>query len=201
LGKWPGRDREIKLMEDTVKLIALGDSSVGKTSLILRYTEDWFASNSLTTIGIDVKFKTLRLSDRDIKLQIWDPAGQEKYRTITKSFYQRADGVLLMFDLTNPQSLEQVSLWMSQIKENAEADISVVLAGNKADLVESEEESLGSKVAAHYGIEFYCTSAKTGLNVDTAFTQLVQQVLGRKQYRQQGVGLKTGSHSTQRRCC
>jgi small GTP-binding protein len=189
-------------MEDTVvKLIALGDSSVGKTSLILRYTEDWFASNSLTTIGIDVKFKTLRLNDREIKLQIWDPAGQEKYRTITKSFYQRADAVLLMFDLTNPQSLEQVSLWMNQIKENAEADISVVLAGNKADLVETAEQSLGTEVAEQYGIEFYCTSAKTGLNVHTAFTQLVQQVLGRRQYRQQGVGLKTDSHTTQKRCC
>lgn len=162
-----------------VKLITLGDTSVGKTSLILRFADNTFSSSHMPTIGIDSKAKVMTIGSAPIKVQLWDTAGQEKFRTISYSFYSRADGVLLVYDVTDRESLAHVAIWMSQILEKATKDVPVVLIGNKEDMAEGSDLEGGEEVAQRYRIPHFFTSAKTGKNVEEAVLTLVQEIVKR----------------------
>ena len=116
-----------------MKVIIIGDSSVGKTCLLLRYTENEFCALHMPTIGIDFKVKIVDVAKKRVKLQLWDSAGQERFRTITQSYYQNAMGIILAFDVTSESSFISVVTWMKQIKDHAKPDVSIVLVGNKAD--------------------------------------------------------------------
>ena len=162
-------------MEPVVKAIALGDSSVGKTSLLVRFADSTFRESHMPTMGLDTKSKTLTCEGVNYKVQLWDTAGQERFRTISHSFYSRADAVLLVYDLSNEDSLRSVRKWMAQIQERARKDVAIVLVGNKLDL---ESDVLpGEQLAASFGIRFFPTSAKTGEGVDQAITALVIEAL------------------------
>jgi len=162
-------------MEPVVKVIALGDSLVGKTSLLVRFADSTFNASHMPTLGLDTKSKTLTLEGSSYKVQLWDTAGQERFRTISYSFYSRADAVLLVYDLTNEDSLQSVRKWMAQIQEKARKDVAVVLVGNKLDL---ESDLLpGERLAASFSLSFFATSAKTGQGVDQAITALVTEAL------------------------
>ena len=158
-----------------MKVIALGDSSVGKTSLLVRFADSTFNASHMPTLGLDTKSKTLTLEGSSYKVQLWDTAGQERFRTISYSFYSRADAVLLVYDMTNEDSLQSVRKWMAQIQEKARKDVAVVLVGNKLDL---ESDLLpGERLAASFSLSFFATSAKTGQGVDQAITALVTEAL------------------------
>ena len=161
----------------TVKFITLGDSSVGKTSILLRFTDNTFNAAMMSTVGIDSKSRQLVMDSQPVNVQIWDTAGQQKYRTISHTFYKRADGVMLVYDVNDKNSLGQVSSWMAQIKEKVSPGVPIALIGNKIDLAASQDFSDGESLAQSYGIKFFPTSAKTGANIDEAFTSLVAQVL------------------------
>ena len=160
------------------KLLIIGESGVGKTCLLLRYTDDSFTANHLTTIGIDFKIKIIPIEGKLIKLQIWDTAGQERFRTITKTYYKGAHGIILTYDVTDQNSFKNIRNWIKQIEANAQTSVKKVLVGNKCDKpdrVVSEEE--GKKLADDFGMSFFETSAKTNHNVSEVFDHLTKEIL------------------------
>jgi small GTP-binding protein len=163
-------------MDATIKLITLGDSEVGKSSLLLRFCDNSFSLHRVKTLGIDSKTRALQVGDRIYRVQVWDTAGQEKFHTLSQNFYRRADGILLVYDVTQPATLANVHSWMAQIRERCTAP--VVLVGNKTDL--RSESSEGEQVAHTFGCRFFLTSACSGLNVDAAFQCLTEEVLQSK---------------------
>jgi small GTP-binding protein len=118
----------------TLKYLVVGDSGVGKTSLLVRYCEDSFQTDYLSTIGVDFKIKRMELNHNQVTLNIWDTAGQERFRNITKSFYKGAHGIILTFSITDPVSFNHIESWIDQIKEVGNADTDMILVGAKSDL-------------------------------------------------------------------
>ena len=144
-----------------IKLLMIGDSAVGKTSLLLRYANDTFSSTFITTIGIDFKIKTVDLDGRRVKLQIWDTAGQEQFRTITRSYFRGAQGIVLVYDITDRGTFNSVRSWMAQIADHADAQVNRVLVANKSDNEAERRVSSaeGAALAAEYEVKFLETSA------------------------------------------
>ena len=187
------------------KLLIIGESGVGKTCLLLRFTDDSFTANHLTTIGIDFKIKIINLENKLIKLQIWDTAGQERFRTITKTYYKGAHGIILTYDVTDKNSFKNIRNWIKQIEANAQNNVCKVLVGNKCDRpdrVVSEGE--GQNLADEFKMKFFETSAKTNQNVTEVFMYLTKEILSSNQDKAQssGVGLKKGDNKeTKKGCC
>ena len=165
------------------KFIVIGESSVGKTCIIMRYTEDRFTDSFLTTVGVDFKVKEVSVDGQLVKLQVWDTAGQEQFHTITKSYFRGAHGILLCFDVSKLETFEKTHMWMDSIHESASENVDVVLIGNKNDIspdkraVSFEE---GSKLAEEYNIPYFETSAKTGDGISESFDALIRIVMSRK---------------------
>ena len=161
------------------KILLLGDSAVGKSCLLLRYCDDSFQDIHLATIGLDFRLKTLNLdNNKKIKAQIWDTAGQDRFRAITKNYYRGANGILLIFDITDRSSFEHIRNWIEQIKEEAPEQIIIYLVGNKIDnqnnrVVTNEE---AKKLAEEFKLKYYETSAKNNINVDTTFLDLIKEI-------------------------
>jgi len=160
-----------KMNEFSVKLLLLGDSGVGKSSLMLRFTTGEYHLQTMSTVGIDFKEVRLRLNGRNISLQIWDTAGQERFRTITKSYYRGASGYILVFDLTNYKSFDHIRYWVNEIKTHGLNNSYLILVGNKSDLHEDRSVSVedGETFAKELGCDYIETSAKDGYNVDKLF--------------------------------
>ena len=163
------------------KLLFLGDTSVGKTSLLLRYTEDKFDS-SLPTLGVDVKYKYLTYENKKIRLDIWDTAGQERFRGIAKNYFRGANGIIFVFDMTNKDSFNKLKVWMSDAKQNMRPGTEMVIAANKNDLEKKREVS--KEAIKEFGdknnIEIFSTSAKTGEGVVEMITNLVSKLYNNK---------------------
>ncbi|RVW22236.1 Ras-related protein RABE1c [Vitis vinifera] len=146
-----------------VKLLLIGDSGVGKSCLLLRFSDDSFTTSFITTIGIDFKIRTIELDGKRIKLQIWDTAGQERFRTITTAYYRGAMGILLVYDVTDESSFNNIRNWIRNIEQHASDNVNKILVGNKADMDESKRAvptSQGQALADEYGIKFFETSLK-----------------------------------------
>ncbi|EDS29629.1 ras-related protein Rab-8A [Culex quinquefasciatus] len=149
------------------KLLLIGDSGVGKTCILFRFSEDAFNTTFISTIGIDFKIRTIELDGKKIKLQIWDTAGQERFRTITTAYYRGAMGIMLVYDITQEKSFENIKNWIRNIEENASADVEKMLLGNKCELNEKRQvtRDRGEQLAVEYGIKFMETSAKASINI------------------------------------
>ena len=118
-----------------VKLLLLGDTGVGKSSLMFRFSEGEFKSGLIGTAGVDYKMKNIELGGKSVKIQIWDTAGQERYRTLTKAYYRGAAGIILVYDATDPVSFNNVSYWLQKIKKHGDENVEIMLLGNKVDLI------------------------------------------------------------------
>jgi len=160
------------------KLLLIGDSGVGKTCVLFRFSEDAFNTTFISTIGIDFKIRTIEMDNKKIKLQIWDTAGQERFRTITTAYYRGAMGIMLLYDVTNEKSFDNIKNWIRNIEENASADVEKMLLGNKCELSSARQVSKerGEQLAVEYGIKFMETSAKTSVNVEEAFHTLARDI-------------------------
>lgn len=156
------------------KVLILGESKVGKSSILSRFTEKTFTENLPPTLGIDYKIMRISIQGTDVKMQIWDTAGQERFRSITESFYKGCQGVLLVFDLTDPETFNKIKNWLVNIAEKAGSGVLVVLLGNKCDLKDKKDvilvpdEQIQALVNETH-IKYFETSAKEDINVSEAF--------------------------------
>ena len=173
----------------TFKILTIGESGVGKTCVLRRFVENKFLKNHLATIGIDFKTKTLNINNQEIKLKIWDTAGQERFRNITTQYYKGADGIVLVYDVTDEASYEKIREWMEQILSNTQKEeIGLVLLGNKCDMEpRNVTEEQGNKMAGELGINYFETSALSGQGINDAFEQLTRDIMKKK-----GVGEGNG---------
>ena len=160
------------------KIMVLGESKVGKTSLIKRFTKDQFGGVYLTTVGMDFQDKIIEIEDKKIRLQVWDTAGQERFRNVTKSYFQSSHGLLVVYDITDKESFEKINFWIKNIKENAPENAKLILVGNKCDLANERQVSYeeGEKKASNYNIKFFESSAKDGTNVKEFFFYLANDI-------------------------
>lgn len=161
------------------KLLLIGDSGVGKTCILFRFSDDAFNNTFISTIGIDFKIKTIDLRGKKIKLQIWDTAGQERFHTITTSYYRGAMGIMLVYDITNAKSFENIAKWLRNIQEHANEDVEKMILGNKCDMDDKRviSKERGETIARENGIQFLETSAKTNVNIEKAFVDLSETIL------------------------
>ncbi|XP_063724020.1 uncharacterized protein LOC134851731 [Symsagittifera roscoffensis] len=183
------------------KFLLIGDSSVGKSSIFLRFTDDCFSETFSTTIGVDFKIRTLEVTGgKKAKIQIWDTAGQERFRAITHSYYRNADGIFICFDLTNPNSFENVDTWYQSVMKMAKG-AKVIMIGNKNDLTEKRQVqySTALQYAMSLGIDYVETSAKESCNIHKVFimlaTQLVEEHLAKAEKNYSGV-VSTGPEAS-----
>mmetsp|Transcript_19825 Transcript_19825/g.22133 ORF Transcript_19825/g.22133 Transcript_19825/m.22133 type:complete len:205 (+) Transcript_19825:2-616(+) len=163
------------------KILLIGNSGVGKSSLLLRFSDDTFTGNFMPTIGVDFKIRTLEVDGKTIKLQIWDTAGQERFKTITSSYYKGAHGIIVVYDVTDKDSYKNIDTWMSEIEKHASDNVSRILCGNKSDLEDSRQVSTdeGKELADTYNIRFIESSAKDNANVEEAFTLMTKEIKSR----------------------
>ena len=160
-----------------IKILTLGDTMVGKSSIVLRFSEDKFDDNQFATIGIDFKTKYIKIGDSSVKVLIWDTAGQEKFQNIAKQYYKGANGVLLIYDISSRKSFERINFWLKELKENNRIDeLFICLVGNKIDLEEkrviSKEE--GENYAKENNISFFEVSARTGKGINDLFFRVIK---------------------------
>ena len=163
------------------KLLLIGDSGVGKSCLLLRFADDTYTESYISTIGVDFKIRTIELDGKCIKLQIWDTAGQERFRTITSSYYRGAHGIIIVYDITDKDSYNNVKQWLNEIERYANESVNKLLVGNKADLEEKRmvQTDTAKEYAASSDINFLETSAKEKMNVERSFMKIAAQIMER----------------------
>ncbi|KAF8572079.1 hypothetical protein P879_02236 [Paragonimus westermani] len=163
----------------TFKLLLVGDSCVGKTSLLIRFKDRIFLKGSyISTVGIDFKTKMVNADGRTVRLQIWDTAGQEKFRSLTKSYYRDSNAVILVYDIRRSDTFVNTKSWMCEINANILSNTLIALVGNKADEAKDRvvSKSDGERLAKESGALFWETSAKTGTNVDQLFQSIADRL-------------------------
>jgi len=197
------------------KLLIIGDSGVGKSSLLVRFADNTFTGNYITTIGVDFKIRTIELHGERVKLQIWDTAGQERFRTITSTYYRGTHGVIVVYDVTSGESFANVKRWLHEIDQNCDV-VNRILVGNKNDdpdrkVVLTED---ARRFSDQMGIQLFETSAKDNINVEEMFRAITELVLKYKKEQKErsdhptdgvrlhGVKGRPGLHKNKKsKCC
>ena len=193
------------------RLVLIGDSGVGKTALLLRFSDNMFNASFITTIGIDFRIKTIELNGKRVKLQIWDTAGQEQFHSVASSYYRNAHGIMLVYDITRPESFIHISKWVNNISANAPTNVEQILVGNKCDVADAMraiEHERGVTLAEELDMPFIETSAKADLNVSLVFETIALMIMEGEDEREKdkdatvklnGVGLTDGGKKP--KCC
>ncbi|KAI7866563.1 GTP-binding protein ypt1 [Mucor mucedo] len=163
------------------KLLLIGDSGVGKSCLLLRFADDTYTESYISTIGVDFKIRTIELEGKTVKLQIWDTAGQERFRTITSSYYRGAHGIIVVYDVTDEDSFNNVKQWLQEIDRYAAEGVNKLLVGNKSDLVDKKvvDTEQAKEFSESLKIPLLETSAKDATNVEQAFLTMAKQIKDR----------------------
>ena len=190
------------------KIMVIGESKVGKTSVIKKYTQNKFGGVYLTTVGVDFQDKIINIDDKKIRLQIWDTAGQERFRNITKNYFNSSNGFLLIYDITDKDSLVHLNFWSAQIQLNAPEKSKCVLVGNKCDLEGSRAVSTeeGKMYAEKNKIKFFETSAKDGTNINEVFEYIANEIykeekMERRSVTSSQVLSKEQTFKKKKKCC
>lgn len=160
------------------KVVLIGDSGVGKSNLLSRFTRNEFSLESKSTIGVEFATRSIQVDGKTIKAQIWDTAGQERYRAITSAYYRGAVGALLVYDITKHTTFENVSRWLKELRDHADANITIMLVGNKCDLkhLRSVDTQEAQQFCEQEGLSLIETSALDATNVDTAFQRILTEI-------------------------
>ena len=172
-------DDDFEEKERRINIMILGNSKVGKTCFILRYTDNIFQEVYLSTIGIDFKTKTETVNNKQYKIYLYDTTGQEKYKSIALNIIKNAQGIILMYDITDRKSFESIPDWIKSVKDAKGSNFPMILLGNKLDKedVRVIKEKEGKELADEYKIKFFETSNKTGTNIQEAGMALVNEIL------------------------
>ena len=160
------------------KIIIIGDLASGKTNILAKYLTNTFKPNSTPTIGVEMKVKDFKIKEDLVKAQFWDTAGQEKYDSLTTSYYKGAKGALIVYDITQKSSFDKIESLLKKLRDNSNKNVSVILVGNKCDLEDNREvlKEDGEELAKKLKIKFMEVSAKTGENLDKLFQNLIDEV-------------------------
>ena len=160
------------------KLLLIGDSGVGKSCLLLRFADDTYTDSYISTIGVDFKIRTVDLDTKSIKLQIWDTAGQERFRTITSSYYRGAHGIIIVYDITDSLSFDNVRLWLHEIDRYSSDNVCKLIVGNKSDLSNKRavHQETAKALSDELAIPFLETSAKNANNAEQAFLMMAARI-------------------------
>ncbi|KAG0584586.1 hypothetical protein M758_3G221700 [Ceratodon purpureus] len=160
------------------KVVLIGDSAVGKSQLLARFSRNEFSLESKATIGVEFQTRTIVVDQKTIKAQIWDTAGQERYRAVTSAYYRGAVGAMLVYDITKQQSFDHVQRWLDELRAHADANIVIMLIGNKSDLgnLRQVETETAKEFAQKEGLSFLETSAMESTNVETAFYTVLSEI-------------------------
>ncbi len=193
--------------DDKCQLLIIGNSIVGKTSILTKYTSKAYTESYVATVGLDFFTKDETIDSKTIRIKIWDTAGQERYKAITKCFFQRAQGIIIVFDVTNKRSFDDLKMWIDSIKSQSKLtedleNMPIILIGNKIDLpkrVIDKETALN--FAKEQNLEYYETSAKTGEGIDNAIKELVKKVMVYINKKNGTDNLKLNENSSKRKCC
>ena len=185
------------------KLISLGNSGVGKTSLILRYCDSLFSPTFITSIGVDFKIKNLVIDDKRIRLNIWDTAGQERFRNITNSYIRGSNGVLMVYDITDRKSFIDVNQWIASIKEHSGLTTPIIILANKCDMESTRQvtKTEGELLAKKYNLPFFEVSARKNTNISEAIEILVNSMLEKVKPISGGATISLDEKSTKKKCC
>ena len=161
-----------------VKVIIIGDSGVGKTNIMSKFLKNKFMEESKATVGVEFGSKLFDLNGHKIKAQIWDTAGQEKYKSITGAYFKGSKGALVVYDITQKSTYESLEKWVNDLKSAGDPKITIILIGNKSDLEENRQVSKeqGEEKAKSFGCAFLETSALSGDNIDKAFNMMVKEI-------------------------
>ena len=182
--------------ENLVKILVIGDFNVGKTNFILQFADEQFIENAMSTVGFDLKSKVIKVGSENIKIQVWDTAGQERYQSISKGLFQKVQGIIIVYDITNYSSFENISNWIHSINDKC-GTMPVLIVGNKIDKEDEREVGTeeGKKFANDRGLLFCEVSAKTGKNIKEAFTLLVKNIIQGGQSFNEGMSLNDSKMS------
>ena len=190
--------------EITLKILLLGDSSVGKSSLMLRFTDNTFEENFGSTIGAEFKNKDIQINDEKIKLHILDTAGQERYRSVAKNFIRKVGGIIFVFDLSNNDSFENIKDWL-MTADDANNNYQKILVGNKLDIPERKiDKERAEKLGEKYNMKYFETSAKEGTNVELIFKEIAELILSNKPEKEDNNNtsiLSNQSNNSKKHCC
>ncbi|KAL1545056.1 Ras-related protein RABA2a [Salvia divinorum] len=160
------------------KIVLIGDSGVGKSNILSRFTRNEFCLESKSTIGVEFATRTLQIEGKTVKAQIWDTAGQERYRAITSAYYRGAVGALLVYDITKRQTFDNVQRWLRELRDHADSNIVIMMTGNKSDLnhLRAVAEEDGQTLAEKEGLSFLETSALEAHNIEKAFQTILSEI-------------------------
>ena len=188
-----------------IKLIVLGNTSVGKSSFILKYIEDKFVLNYMATLGMDFKQKKLKLKNgQEVRLRIYDTAGQERFKSVAVSFIKKAEGVILIYDIGNKATFESLEEWIKNIKESGKENLPIILVGNKCDLPpEKRQVELieGKDKAEEFNLPFFETSCKEGINIKEVFEKIVEDITGKSNLSSGGEFKILNKSKSKGKCC
>ena len=183
------------------KILLLGNYSVGKTCFLLRYMDNTFETDHLTTVGLDYRLVNLEYKSKPIKLQIWDTAGQDRFKSITKNYYKGANGMLILYDITNKKTFDDITNWITEINEES-SNVIINCIGHKKDLENKRKVSYeeGKKLCDKYNMSFFECSAKTGEGVKEAVEDLVDRMIKNEILEKKG-GISIGNGNKKGKCC
>lgn len=167
-----------------IKILIVGDPGVGKSNFIYRYTKEKFSNTNLSSVGFESNTKEIKITDRKIIVQLWDSAGQEKFKSITKNLFNRVQGIIIVYDITNKKSFLNVPNWIKLIQETTNNMIPYTLAGNKCDLKNEREveEEEGTKLSQENKIDFMETSAKHDINIMECINNFVKNIVNSENF-------------------
>ena len=191
----------IQKYEDSISIIIIGDSKVGKTTLMKRYINGHFTENIIPSLGIELYRKIKEINRKKYLIKIWDTCGQERFRSITQNYYRNADGVMLLFDSNNIESFHNLNIWLNSLKEYSIKNFPLIIIGTKSDLPINVHDNDINIFCNQFNIKWFRTSAKTGENISISFDFLTKEILNIKHNNREKIKIKVNQNTNENSCC